>query len=158
MTITILCPNALLKDSELQELCNNYIKRIKNSVQIIEVKYKSNSNDTDSQAKEKQGEALLNHLKTLSSKTAIITLDERGKQLASPDFAKKLSDFQTQGMPDFCFIIGGAYGLSHSVLDRADLKLSLGTMVWPHRLVGVMILEQIYRAQQINAGHPYHKA
>ncbi len=147
-----------MKDMDIKSLCDDYIKRITTPVQIIECTTKTKPNDSDDVVKQKQGEAILKSLEKLPSNTALIMLDERGKLMDSPAFASQLSQFQNQGQSSFCFVIGGAFGLSANVLAKADLKLSFGTMVWPHRLVGVMLLEQIYRAMAINAGHPYHKA
>jgi len=158
MSITILCPLPLTKDSAVKNLCDDYLKRMTCPVHLIECPAKIKPNDNDDLVKSKQGDALLKHLDKMPPQTAIIALDERGKQLNSPALAQKIADFQNQGRSSFCYVIGGAFGLSQSVLDRVDFSLSLGTMVWPHRLVGVMLLEQLYRAQQINAGHPYHKA
>jgi len=157
MRITILCPSPLLKDSAIQSLADDYIKRMNHTVQIIEVATKISNNDTADLVKKKQGESLLKHLDKLGTDTQIITLDERGKNLSSPELAKKLTVAMRDGTSSFCFVIGGAYGLSSDILAKAHFSISFGKMVWPHRLVGVMLLEQLYRAQQINVGHPYHK-
>jgi 23S rRNA (pseudouridine1915-N3)-methyltransferase len=87
----------------------------------------------------------------------VIALDERGKGLTSPTFSALLSQKQLDGFSQFVFLIGGADGLTPEVRGRADLLLSLGTMVWPHKLARVMLMEQLYRAQQIQVGHPYHR-
>lgn len=87
----------------------------------------------------------------------VIALDERGKGLTSPAFSSLLSQKQLDGFSQFVFLIGGADGLTPEVRGRADLLLSLGTMVWPHKLARVMLMEQLYRAQQIQVGHPYHR-
>lgn len=87
----------------------------------------------------------------------LVCLDERGALLSSPDFAKKLQGWADQGRSDLCFVIGGADGIDPSLLDEADFLLSFGKMVWPHKLVRVMIAEQLYRAASIAAGTPYHR-
>jgi 23S rRNA (pseudouridine1915-N3)-methyltransferase len=87
----------------------------------------------------------------------LIALDERGKTLASAAFAQKLAAWRDSGTVELAFVIGGADGLSESVRQKAQLVLSLGAMTWPHLLVRGMLLEQLYRAQQILAGHPYHR-
>lgn len=87
----------------------------------------------------------------------VVALDERGKQQSSRDFAKLLSDLQDDGRRDVAFLIGGADGLAPPVRERADKVLSLGQATWPHMLVRGLLTEQIYRAQQIIAGHPYHR-
>jgi len=156
--ITILCPSTLTKEKEIKSLCDDYIKRMNADVQIIEAKTKISQNDNDNLVKKKQGEAIGQHLEKFSTNTAIIAMDEGGRDLTSPQLAQQMNKFQLDGYSSACFLIGGAFGLSPDILNRVHFKLSFGKMVWPHRLVGVMLLEQLYRAQQINAGHPYHKA
>ncbi len=87
----------------------------------------------------------------------VVALDEGGRQLTSVQFAERLRLWQDEGVKDLAFIIGGADGLDEGVRKRADLVLSLGAMTWPHLMVRPMLLEQLYRAQQILAGHPYHR-
>lgn len=87
----------------------------------------------------------------------LVALDERGKSLTSRDFARQLAAWQDQGAAEAVFLLGGADGLAESLRNGADLLLSLGQMTWPHMLARAMLVEQIYRAQQILAGHPYHR-
>jgi 23S rRNA (pseudouridine1915-N3)-methyltransferase len=88
---------------------------------------------------------------------ALVALDARGKSLGSEEFAQRLARWRDSGTSDVAFIIGGAEGLADRVLKEAQLVLSLGAMTWPHLLARGMLLEQLYRAQQIIAGHPYHR-
>jgi 23S rRNA (pseudouridine1915-N3)-methyltransferase len=88
----------------------------------------------------------------------IVTLDERGRVMSSPDFAAQLAHWRDAGTQDVAFVIGGADGIAPSLRARADYSVSFGTMVWPHMLVRVMLAEQIYRAATILAGGPYHRA
>lgn len=88
----------------------------------------------------------------------ICTLDERGKTLSSPDFARRLAGWRDAGRPDLALIIGGADGIDPKLRAEADFSLSFGTMVWPHMLVRVMLAEQLYRAATILAGGPYHRS
>jgi 23S rRNA (pseudouridine1915-N3)-methyltransferase len=88
----------------------------------------------------------------------IVALDGRGKSLSSEDFAKQLARWRDDGTSDVVFLIGGADGLEPSLRQRATVTLSLGAMTWPHLLVRAMLAEQIYRAQSIQLGHPYHRA
>jgi 23S rRNA (pseudouridine1915-N3)-methyltransferase len=88
----------------------------------------------------------------------LIALDERGKTFSSEALAKQIALWQQNGTAEAAFVIGGADGLDESIRKRAGLLLSLGAMTWPHMLVRVMLIEQLYRAQQILAGHPYHRA
>lgn len=96
-------------------------------------------------------------LDALPGDAAAIVLDETGKELSSEQFAKQLGRWRDDGRATIAFVIGGADGLAGEVRDRADLVLSLGRQTWPHMLVRAMLAEQIYRAQQILAGHPYHR-
>lgn len=88
----------------------------------------------------------------------LCVLDERGKLLNSPDFAAELARHRDAGRQDLAFLIGGADGLAPSLRAKAALGLSFGPMVWPHMLARVMLAEQLYRAAQILAGTPYHRA
>jgi 23S rRNA (pseudouridine1915-N3)-methyltransferase len=85
-------------------------------------------------------------------------LDERGSTMNSASFAGSLQDWRAQDRPAVTFIIGGADGLAPSLRDRADLTLAFGAFTWPHQLVRIMLLEQLYRAVTILGGHPYHRA
>lgn len=96
-------------------------------------------------------------LKAIPPKSFVVLLDERGKDMSSRDFAAKISAWQDQGLNDLIFIIGGADGVTDEVRERANFTICFGRMTWPHRLVRVMLLEQIYRARQIISGHPYHR-
>jgi 23S rRNA (pseudouridine1915-N3)-methyltransferase len=87
----------------------------------------------------------------------IVALDEHGKQYTSREFTGLISGQQDEGRRDIAFVIGGADGLAPSVREGADRVLSLGQATWPHLLVRGLLAEQIYRAQQIHAGHPYHR-
>jgi len=87
----------------------------------------------------------------------LIALDEGGRLLASRDFAKRIETWQDSGTQALAFLIGGADGLDPALAARADLVLSLSKMTLPHLLARAVLAEQIYRAQQILAGHPYHR-
>jgi len=87
----------------------------------------------------------------------VVALDEHGKQYTSREFTRLISGQQDEGRRDMAFLIGGADGLAKSVCEGADAVMSLGQATWPHLLVRGLLAEQIYRAQQISAGHPYHR-
>lgn len=87
----------------------------------------------------------------------LVALDEAGAAWPSRTFADRLAGWRDTGVPTIAFAIGGADGLGSAVIERADAVLSLGRMTWPHLLARCMLLEQLYRAQQILAGHPYHR-
>lgn len=88
----------------------------------------------------------------------LVALDEGGAAWTSREFAARLAAWRDGGASALAFAIGGAEGLGQRVIERADAVLSLGAMTWPHLLARGMLLEQLYRAQQIVAGHPYHRA
>ncbi len=104
---------------------------------------------------EREGQLLL---ASVPQRARIVALDVGGRARSSESFAAALSTWQESGIADCAFLIGGADGLAPSVLRRADERLSLGPMTWPHLLVRVMLAEQIYRAAAILADHPYHRA
>jgi 23S rRNA (pseudouridine1915-N3)-methyltransferase len=87
----------------------------------------------------------------------IVTLDERGRVMTSPEFAAQLARWRDAGTQDVAFVIGGADGIAPGLRARADMSISFGAMVWPHMLVRVMLVEQMYRAATILAGGPYHR-
>jgi len=92
----------------------------------------------------------------LPENAAIVVLDERGQSGSSVELARAIGQWRDQGR-DAVFVIGGADGIAPSLVERADLRLAFGSVTWPHQLVRVMLLEQIYRAATILAGHPYHR-
>ena len=106
------------------------------------------------QLKAREGELILG---ALPAGVPFVALDERGVQWSSRTLAERIAAWRDRGSPELAFAVGGADGLHSTVLDRADVTLSLGSMTWPHLLVRGMLLEQLYRAQQILAGHPYHR-
>ncbi|MDH5748567.1 MAG: 23S rRNA (pseudouridine(1915)-N(3))-methyltransferase RlmH, partial [Rhodospirillales bacterium] len=104
--------------------------------------------------KRREGELL----RAAAAKGAImVALDEKGLSLTSQDFADRIGGWRDQGTKNVAFFIGGANGLDDGVLKEAALVLSLGAMTWPHLLVRGLLAEQVYRAQCILSGHPYHR-
>ena len=93
----------------------------------------------------------------LPENAAIIALDADGTSLSSTAFATRLGQWREQARPATAFLIGGADGLAVELKERAALRLSFGAATWPHQLVRIMLLEQIYRAVTILSGHPYHR-
>ena len=94
----------------------------------------------------------------IPEKSVLVALDEHGKSIDSAAFARQLGQWRDEGIANTIFVIGGADGLSPDLQRKAKLKLAFGTATWPHQMVRVMLLEQIYRAATILAGHPYHRA
>ena len=96
--------------------------------------------------------------RAVPSGAVLVTLDERGKLMSSPEFAAMLARWRDGGRQDVAFVIGGADGIDPILRAKADASVSFGAMVWPHMLVRVMIAEQLYRAATILGGGPYHRA
>lgn len=94
----------------------------------------------------------------LAPGTALILLDERGKNLSSQDFASRIGLLRDGGRKALVLAIGGADGHDASLRDQAELLLSFGALTWPHQLVRVMLGEQLYRVATILSGHPYHRS
>ena len=151
-----ICAVGRLRAGPERELLDDYLTRFERtgrslglgSLTVLEVEDKKGGG--------MQSEAVL--LQRVIPKGAVIcVLDERGRVMPSPDFAKKLGDWRDQGTSDLAFIIGGADGIDKALRAQADFKLSFGAMVWPHMLVRVMLSEQLYRAATILSGGPYHR-
>jgi len=141
-----------LKSGPLLELQREYAQRFTWPLEIREVEERRALAPAERKARE--GELLLG---ALPEGALPVALDERGKPLGSRDFAQQLGRWREAGTKTLAFILGGADGLPRPVLERAALTLSLGAMTWPHLLARTLLLEQLYRSQQILAGHPYHR-
>jgi 23S rRNA (pseudouridine1915-N3)-methyltransferase len=140
------------KSGPLKDLEQLYVERITAPLTIREVEGKKKL--TPLELKRREAELLL---AALPKNTTLIALDGRGTSVSSEAFAKRFDAWEQSGN-DLAFVIGGAEGLDQAVIAKASFTLSLGSMTWPHLLARGMLLEQIYRAQQIRAGHPYHRA
>ena len=97
-------------------------------------------------------------LTAIPAKSALVALDEGGDNIDSTVFARHLGRWRDQSAANTIFLIGGADGLSPDLRRKANLSIAFGSATWPHQMVRVMLLEQIYRAATILAGHPYHRA
>ncbi len=150
MKIDILAVGALKKGAHL-DLYDTYLKRIQWSVSLIEVESKIKDQ------KQRQIDEQDKLLKHINAQAFIVALDERGKSLPSSQFSDTIKKFQNDGGSHMQFILGGADGLTEVLRAKSNLLLSFGAQTWPHMLARVMLLEQIYRAQQILSGHPYHR-
>ena len=117
------------------------------SVSLVEVEAKKSSMSAEAVLLEK----------AIGAANPVCVLDERGKLMSSPDFAKLLGTWRDQGRAEVAFVIGGADGIDPTIRARADTSISFGKMVWPHMLVRVMLAEQLYRAASILSGGPYHR-
>lgn len=142
-----------VKAGPLRELFDEYSGRVSWPLAVREVEIKKTLSVDERRRQE--GELLR---AACPAGAVLVVLDERGEHLTSPAFAERLGRWRDQGAADIVFVIGGADGVDSSLRKGADLVLCLGTMTWPHQFVRAMLAEQIYRAQQILAGHPYHRS
>ena len=140
MRLTLLAVGKL--KCEEAALFARYQKRIK-GLRVLELSTQANLRQEQNSIE-----------KAIFKGARLIVLDERGKRLNSENFASSLAK---EGMREQIFVIGGARGLHDSLRERADLLLSFGAMTWPHQIVRLLLVEQLYRAQSILLGHPYHK-
>ncbi|MBU6140967.1 MAG: 23S rRNA (pseudouridine(1915)-N(3))-methyltransferase RlmH [Proteobacteria bacterium] len=153
MRISILAIGKF-ENSPQQTLFKDYAKRLKWKIELREFELRNAKNFTASQVKEGEGRLILQALKP---STKLIALDERGKEFSSQAFAKLFSNCALSGESDLTFVIGGSNGLDPEIIRRSALQLSLGKMTLPHLLARVVLIEQIYRAETIISGHPYHR-
>jgi 23S rRNA (pseudouridine1915-N3)-methyltransferase len=151
MNITIAAVGRMKAGPE-KVLWDGYARRLNWSLAVKEVEEKKPLKPP--QMKIREAELLL---AAIPKGATLIAMDQNGRALSSPDFAKKIVALQDDGTRDVAFVIGGSDGLDKSILDKAHLKIAMGEMTWPHMLARVMLLEQIYRAQCIISNHPYHK-
>lgn len=140
-----------VKKGSWYDLIADYITRTKWDINLIEVESKY----TEAKAQQAHEQRLI--LEKLDEDSFIIVMDERGDGLRSLDFSHTIQKIQGTGVDKITFLIGGAEGFTDDVRNKANMMLSFGQQTWPHVMVRVMLLEQIYRAQQIIAGHPYHR-
>lgn len=155
MKITLLTVGKTDKDWVKQGL-DIYLARLRHYIpfSIIEIpELRNTSSLSREQIKDKEGELIL---KTLKPTDDVMLLDERGKEYSSVEFARLLKDKINYAGKDIVFIIGGAYGFSEAVYQRANGKMSLSRMTFSHQMVRAIFAEQIYRAFTIIRGEPYH--
>ncbi|MFE4810012.1 23S rRNA (pseudouridine(1915)-N(3))-methyltransferase RlmH [Peribacillus simplex] len=159
MKITIITVGKL-KEKYLKQGIAEYTKRLSAyaNIELVEVpdeKAPENLSAADMDiVKQKEGERIL---AKVSPDTYVITLEINGKQLTSEQLATHLDQLATYGKSKIAFIIGGSLGLDTEVLSRSDYALSFSKMTFPHQLMKLVLVEQIYRAFRINRNEPYHK-
>jgi 23S rRNA (pseudouridine1915-N3)-methyltransferase len=151
MRITIAAIGKL-KSGPHRDLAAFYAARIRTPLVLHELVERKKLNRAELKAREG---ALL--LEAIPKGATVVALDERGTALSSADFARRFGSWRDNGVAELAFLIGGAEGLDNDVKKRADLVLSFGHATWPHFLARGMLLEQIYRAETLLAGHPYHR-
>jgi 23S rRNA (pseudouridine1915-N3)-methyltransferase len=159
MNITVIAIGKL-KEKYWQDAISEYSKRMKSycNLQIIELKespLRANPSAADEQAvKDAEGADILSKIKPSDY---VITLEIKGKGLSSEQLAKKIDTLGIDGKSSIVFVIGGSLGLSESVSKRSDFKLSFSAMTFPHQMMRVILLEQVYRSFKINRNEAYHK-
>lgn len=159
MNITLVTVGKI-KETYLRDALHEYKKRLTKycHIKIIEVadeKVLENASEKEKEkAKEKEGEGIL---KSLKEEAFIVTLEIQGEMLDSVELAEKMQSLFVNGYSHIQFVIGGSLGLSKSVIKKGNLHLSFSKMTFPHQLMRVLLLEQIYRGFRIIHGEPYHK-
>lgn len=159
MKITVITVGKI-KEKYLKDAIGEYSKRLSRycKLEIIEVADEKTpdhaSEALEEQIRGKEAERILKYIK---EDVYIITLEIQGKQLSSEELAAKMEHLGIQGMGHLIFIIGGSIGLGKEVLQRSDFALSFSKLTFPHQLMRVILLEQIYRSFKIIQQEPYHK-
>lgn len=159
MNITIIAVGKL-KEDYLKRACQEYEKRLSRfcKIKIIEIPDESMSDNPSQSEKDivlkKEGEKILSHIK---GNDILVSLCVEGKQKSSEEFADFFKTESLYGASDFTFVIGGSLGLIQEIKEKSRLKLSFSKMTFPHQLMRVVLLEQIYRAFKINNNESYHK-
>ena len=159
MKITIITVGKI-KEKYLRDAIAEYSKRLSRycKLEVIEVadeKTPDQASETmEEQIRSKEGERILKYIR---DDMYVITLEIGGKMLSSEEFAKKIETLGVQGQSSIAFVIGGSIGLGKEVLKRSDYALSFSKMTFPHQLMRVILLEQVYRGYRIMNGEPYHK-
>lgn len=160
MKITILCVGKI-KEKFYTQAIEEYHKRLGRycKLSILEVadeKTPDNATDkVETKIKQKEGERLLHYLDNQDGYVIALAID--GKMLDSVELSEKIEKLGIQGVSNITFVIGGSLGLDQWILDRADMLLSFSKMTFPHQLMRVILLEQVYRSYRIMNHEPYHK-
>lgn len=158
-TITVICVGRI-KEKYWKEAIDEYTKRLGRycRLELIEVQDEKTPENApeaiEEQIKEKEAERILKHV---DPRAQVIALAIEGRKFDSPGFAQQISQVGIQGQSHIQFIIGGSLGLHSSVLKTADSLISFSDMTFPHQMMRVILLEQIYRSYKIINGEPYHK-
>ena len=159
MKITVIAVGKI-KEKYLKDALAEYSKRLSRycKLEIIEVADEKTPDQASKAAEDliraKEGERILKHIR---DGMYVITLEIEGKMLTSEEFADKIETLGVQGKSSIAFVIGGSIGLGKEVLKRSDFALSFSKMTFPHQLMRVVLLEQVYRGYRIMNGEPYHK-
>ena len=159
MQIDIICVGKV-KEQYLRDAIGEYSKRLSrycklNILEVADEKTPEHASEgVERQIKAKEGERIAKHIKPGAY---VIALAIDGQQVTSEGFARKIDQLGIQGVSHIQFVIGGSIGMDDAILRKANDKLSFSKMTFPHQLMRVILLEQVYRAYKINAHEPYHK-
>ena len=159
MKITVITVGKI-KEKYLRDAIAEYAKRLSRycKLEIVEVadeKTPDQASETvEEQIRDKEGERILKYIR---DDMYVITLEIGGKMLSSEELADKINMLGIRGQSSVAFLIGGSIGLGREVLKRSDYALSFSKMTFPHQLMRVILLEQVYRSYRIINGEPYHK-
>ena len=158
MKVTLICVGKV-KEKFYRDAIKEYEKRLGayiklNTIEISDEKVKVENDSEIALVMEKEGNNILSKIK---DNQYVITLEILGKNLSSEEFASKIDNLMLIGKSDVVLVIGGSYGLSDSVKKRSDFALSFSRMTFPHQMMRVVLLEQVYRAYRIITGASYHK-
>ena len=159
MKITILTVGKI-KEKYLKDAIDEYSKRLSKycKLEIVEVQDEKTPDNVSEVVEEiirtKEAERILKYIK---EDAYVVTLEIQGKQLTSEELAEKIEKLGVQGTSHIMFVIGGSIGLGKDVLNRSNYALSFSKMTFPHQLMRVILLEQVYRSYRIINGEPYHK-
>ncbi len=159
MAVTLICVGKL-REKYFSDAADEYLKRLKRIMPVSVVELPDEPEPA--QPSDKLNEAVMKRegdkiLQKIGAQDYVIAMCIDGKQYESPELARKIASLFTQGKPNLTFVIGGSLGLHPSVIRRADERMSMSKMTFPHQLARVMLLEQLFRAAKINAGERYHK-
>ena len=155
MRINLICIGKT-DDKEILNLIKYYQNRLPKhwNFEITEIADVKNAKNLSSDLlKKEEGKLILNHVE---NSDLMILLDEKGKQFTSREFAEKIEGWMNSSVKKVCIIIGGAYGFSEEIYNRAQEKMALSKMTFTHQMIRLFFVEQIYRADQILQGKPYH--
>lgn len=155
MRINLLCIGKT-DDKKIAELISYYTARLPKhwNFELVEINdVKNAKNLTPDLLKKEEAKLFFNYI---DNTDLVILLDEKGKEFTSREFAQKLNNYQNNSVKKICFLVGGAYGFSDEIYSRANEKVSLSRMTFTHQMIRLFFVEQIYRADQILQGKPYH--
>lgn len=154
--IKIVCVGKI-KDNYLNQGISEYLKRLSgySNIEILEVRdEKIVANNSEEKIKEMEGNRIL---EKISDKDYVVLLDLKGKELSSEEFACKIDGLISEGVGNYCFVIGGSLGNGENVRKRANFLISFSRLTFTHQMIRLILLEQIYRVFKINNNETYHK-